>query len=555
MKTPLSRPAYEALVHAVGAANVSEDPGVVVNYAWNAMFADPGANKISAAWPSAVVLPGSTDEVQAVVKACNEYGIRFRAFSTGLVSTNGQPGVAYVILDLRRMNSMVIDADNMVAEIGPYVTAGQLQAEAMKHGLTCHIIGAGPPHSPLASATSMNGIGISGATTGINFRNLLSFEWVTPQGDVLRVGSAGCGAGWFSGEGPGPGFRGMIRGDVGTMGGLGVFTRIGFKLHPWAGPGSLRSTGTFPQLGIEIPEHFKVYHLSWKTWEAAAEAGMRFNASRVADFWVRIPPDNIGWILTASNNEFVERAQAGNLPPAAQDANQRSWTVVTMARSEAEARYKAKVMACIIADTGGREVAMQQIEQQVLARNLITSCYVIRAFRPTGMAASSMGILDSFRLLPKVMGRSEVLLAEGIRDGHFASSGKEGVWAWPNEGRYLWAESLPMFSPQQPASYAAAIRYMLRTGTSLQTHPYGINGFIAGPTTDMFGPKLGFANEWMRKVKRQYDPQNLSIPQHYVGPKKPVEAKLWSIGHRFLLTKWGAPVFKAFTESMFKQRN
>lgn len=145
MKTPLSPKPTQHWPEAVGAANVSDDQSVLVNYAWNAMFADPGCNKISSVWPSAVVLPGSTAEVQAVIKACNRHDIRFRAFSTGMVITNGQAGVAYILIDLRRMNSLVIDAENQMAEIGPYVTAGQLQAEALKVGLTCHIIGAGPP--------------------------------------------------------------------------------------------------------------------------------------------------------------------------------------------------------------------------------------------------------------------------------------------------------------------------------------------------------------------------------------------------------------------------
>lgn len=255
MKTPLPPEVYQALAAAVGAANISDDDSTVASHAWNALGGDPGANKLSAFWPSAIVLPGSTEEVQAVVKICNRHDVRFRAVSTGVFSTNGKAG-HYIILDLRRMNGLKIDARNQIAEIGPYATAGQIQAEAMKHGLTCHIVGAGPPHSPLASAAAMQGIGISGATTGANYRNLLSFEWVTPEGEVLRVGSAGCGAGWFSGEGPGPGFRGMIRGDTGTMGGLGVFTKIGLKLHPWRAPTrGVESVGSFPQLGMKIPEN------------------------------------------------------------------------------------------------------------------------------------------------------------------------------------------------------------------------------------------------------------------------------------------------------------
>jgi len=502
-------------------------------------------------WPSAVVLPGSTEEVQAVVKICMRYSIRFRAISTGVMSNNTTAG-HYVILDLRRMNRIVeLDARNQMAIIEPYVTAGQLQAEAMKHGLTCHIVGAGPPHSPLASATAMQGMGISGATTGINFRNLLAFEWVTPQGEVLRIGSAGANTGWFTGEGPGPGFRGMIRGDIGTMGGLGVFTRIGYKLHPWAGPTQLSSTGVFPQLGVELPENFKLYHLAWDTWEGAAQCALEFTATRVADFWVRMPPGNLGWLLTATNNEFVERFCAANLPAAARHENGKAWTVLTAATSATEARYKAKVMEHIIAKTGGRVVELTPQHAEILARNLITSCYILRVFRPALGGVTSFGVLDSFRLLPQVMNTAESMLADDIKRGHFASSDTEGIWSWANEGRYLWSENVPTYSNEDKPAAAAAVRYFLRLMERLAKSPIGVNGFAAGLAADLVGPRLGFANEWMRKVKKTYDPQNLSIPQHYITPEVSGLSKAWPKARKLLLSRWGAPLFKFVTDRMF----
>lgn len=556
MKTSLSREAYGALAAAVGKANINEDDSAVASHAWNALGGDLGPNQLSLAWPSAIVLPGSTAEVQAVLKLCSRYGIRSRAVSTGVFSTAGKVGEHYVIIDLRRMKGLKIDAKNQVAEIEPYATAGQIQAEAMKHGLTCHIVGAGPPHSPLASATAMQGIGIAGATTGVNFRNLLSFEWVTPEGEILRVGSAGCGAGWFSGEGPGPGFRGMIRGDTGTMGGLGIFTKIGLKLHPWRATAPVESTGAFPQLGMKIPEHCKLYHLAWDSWEDASEAAIQFNLSGVADYWVRIPPHDLGGILTATNNEFVAHAQAGNLPEAARNENGKAWTVLTVALSEAEARYKAKVMQKIMADTAGRDIPIAPEHAEILARNLVTSAYVIRAFRPALGGISSFGVLDSFRLLPKVMNTAEEMMADDIAAGRYASAGPDGVWSWPNEGRYLWAENVPTHDANDKRTAAATIRYYLRLAERLLKNPIGVNGFVTGPASDLVGPRLGFANVWMRRVKNQFDPKNLSMANHYISPDQTVEGKVWPIARRILLGRWGAPLFKFITDRMAtKNRN
>ena len=49
-----------------------------------------------------MVLPGSTEEVQAVVKTCNRYKIKFKAFSTGWGFWGGPGSECVIQLDLRR---------------------------------------------------------------------------------------------------------------------------------------------------------------------------------------------------------------------------------------------------------------------------------------------------------------------------------------------------------------------------------------------------------------------------------------------------------------------
>ena len=99
--------------------------------------------------PVAAVLPGSAEEVQAIVKACNRFKVKYRAHSTGWVWLITPMAENVVILDMRRMNRILeIDKKNMFAVVEPYVVAAQLQAEAMKVGLNCNLIGAGASCSP-----------------------------------------------------------------------------------------------------------------------------------------------------------------------------------------------------------------------------------------------------------------------------------------------------------------------------------------------------------------------------------------------------------------------
>ena len=136
---------------------------------------------------------------------------------------------------------------NQIAVIEPYVRAIDLQTELIKHGLTCHIVSSGASHSLLASHAAAWGYGTSGASTSFSGRNLLGVEWVLPTGEVINLGSAGSGCGWFSADGPGPSMRGIVRGFQGTLGGLGVFTKCAIKLYKWDGPREWEVEGQSPK--------------------------------------------------------------------------------------------------------------------------------------------------------------------------------------------------------------------------------------------------------------------------------------------------------------------
>ena len=121
--------------------------------------------------PVAVVLPGNTEEVQAVVKSCNRYGIGYKAHSTGWGPWASPGAMGIVQIDMRRMNRIVeINEEDMYAVIEPYVVWATLQAETMKRGLNCVTIGAGGNCSALASITSFNGIGYNNYSMGMNER-------------------------------------------------------------------------------------------------------------------------------------------------------------------------------------------------------------------------------------------------------------------------------------------------------------------------------------------------------------------------------------------------
>src|SRR4030042_613951 len=150
----LSKEVYQALEDIVGPKNAASDPAVLVSYefplAVTSIHLGPhyGTNTPRG---GAVVLPANTEEVQKIVKLCNKYKIKFKASST-FWGAMGYPSSENTIqLDMSRMNHVLaIDSKNMFAVIEPGVINGNLQAEAMKLGMTPHLIGAGASCSPLA---------------------------------------------------------------------------------------------------------------------------------------------------------------------------------------------------------------------------------------------------------------------------------------------------------------------------------------------------------------------------------------------------------------------
>ncbi|MBN1190603.1 MAG: FAD-binding oxidoreductase [Dehalococcoidales bacterium] len=366
----ISREEYKELEEVVSDANISDDPALLDSYAfqWLAEVVRPGQSHFMPR-PVAVLMPGSTAEIQAIVRICNRYRTRVKPYSTGwyFYGAPQKDGDNTVQLDLRRMGRILeIDEKNMFTVIEPYVICANLQAELMKRGLNLNIIGAGASTSPLASATSYSGPGPSSFWMGHNSEVLLGMEWVTPTGEVIKTGSLGSGAGWFCGEGPGPSLRGICRGARGARGGMGVYTKCALKLTHWPGPSQMPIEGTVPAYRSPIPENFRTYTLAFPSWEALAEAYYKIYDNEIGYLFHK-QFNMLGadlapafWLLyndpskTLSDiEEIARRPEVKELIEEMRCAFQ----IVMAGRSLRDIEFQDKVLERILADTGGWKVA------------------------------------------------------------------------------------------------------------------------------------------------------------------------------------------------------
>jgi hypothetical protein len=268
----LSREIYQAFEKIVGARNISDDIGIRESYrAIPAQSSDHrGPYSTKTPLPQAVILPGSTEEVQQIVLLCNQYNIQFKA-STTFWSVMGYIGSDNSVqIDMRRMRKIEIDDKNMYAVVEPYAIGAVVQAEAMKHGLNLNIPGVGCSSSVAASTAGWVGFGPQTIFMGAAQENMLAVEWVLPNGEILRTGSLGAGSGWFCGDGPGISTRAILRAKQGTAGSFGICTRVAVRLHPWPGPDHIPARGQAPAYRASLPDNFKAYTLCFPDWDAYA---------------------------------------------------------------------------------------------------------------------------------------------------------------------------------------------------------------------------------------------------------------------------------------------
>jgi FAD/FMN-containing dehydrogenase len=365
----LPKNVYAALEDIVGPENISDDPAVLDSYRYSlahtAIHLGPFFDTFTPR-AAAVLMPGSAGQVQAIVRLCNEYRIRFKASST-FWSAQGYPSEDNTIqLDMRRMDRILeIDEKNMFAVIEPGVIGATLQAEAMKVGLNTHIPGSGCSCSTLASATSYFGSGPSNLFAGWHYENLLGLEWVMPTGEILRTGSLGAGCGWFCGEGPGPSIKGVCRGFLGSKGSMGVYTKCAIKLFAWPGPPALPVEGRPPAYKARLPENFKAYTLAFPSWRAWADAvhmiwdaGIGYLAHRQFNMFGRELKFAMVKILTDPSRTLGDLEELLGQPEVrkATERSERDFQIVLAGMSRRDIQWQDRVLDEILSRTGGFKV-------------------------------------------------------------------------------------------------------------------------------------------------------------------------------------------------------
>ena len=209
----------DALRQAVGAAHVLTD-GELIAYEQDWRQRERGH-------ALAVVRPGTTDEVAAVVRACAAHGAAIvpQGGNTGLaVGSVPDASGTQVLLSLRRMDAVrVIDAANLTLSVEAGCILQNLQGAAQDAGFLFPLSLAAEGSCTIGGNLATNAGGTQVLRYG-NARELcLGLEVVTANGDIWN-GQSG-----LRKDNTGYDLRDLFIGSEGT---LGVITAATMKLYP-----------------------------------------------------------------------------------------------------------------------------------------------------------------------------------------------------------------------------------------------------------------------------------------------------------------------------------
>jgi len=538
----LSREVYEALEQIVGEGNITEEPATLDSYAYQWMaelVTEVSGGSRFLDRPEAVLMPGSVEDVQAIVKACNKHKIQYHCFSTGWGPWAAAPAKGQILMDLRRMDRIIeIDEQNMFAVVEPYCVAAQLQAEVMKVGLNNHISGAGGGTSVLANACTFQGGGPDVMYFSSPQDSILSIEWVMPTGEILQTGSMGSDLGWFCAEGPGPSTQGVIRGNLGGAGGWGVVTKIAIRLVNWPGPKQMPIEGTQLSYRTSLPEeNFKAAFPAFPSLQKFADAIYRIYDSEIGYIVHR---QFVMWgdelqaaflrIVTDPTKQLCDIPEMLETPEIQQLTKemQRNFQLIMVGMTPRDLEYQQKVLEQILKETDGWNIAAidEPDMQQYVLLFMLKLCFKSVNFIATG------GFADTYNSVatPDVWASGEIEAGKALLKkyaGRIADAGDQamGPIGGTSGGGVTGWEDFVFYDPQDADSVKAA-KEVSDEGDRLKAEqgrpPGGMLYGLAKSThadVDARAKMLGSLPEynWQRKIKEKLDPNGVGSGNYFWG--------------------------------------
>ncbi|KON70348.1 FAD-binding protein [Peribacillus butanolivorans] len=214
----LTKQVKQQLLSIVGPENYDDSKVECLVYSYDAT---PGYQSM----PNAVIKPGCTNEVAAIVKVCNEHKVPIIPRGSGTNLSGGTcPTEGGLVLLFNRMNSLIeIDEENLTATVQPGLITLDLISAVEKKGLFYPPDPSSMKISTIGGNINENSGGLRGLKYGVTRDYVIGLEVVLPNGDIIRTG------GKLAKDVAGYDLTKLFVGSEGT---LGIVTEAILKLIP-----------------------------------------------------------------------------------------------------------------------------------------------------------------------------------------------------------------------------------------------------------------------------------------------------------------------------------
>jgi hypothetical protein len=439
VKELIPKEAYRALECIVGSRYVTANPAECQAYTGRGYsFEFFWWHDISRR-PAGVILPETTEQVARIIKVCNHYGIPYLPGSTfgwvPLSSSNLRDD--FLVIDMKRMNELVIDEKNMYALVGPGVTYAHLQAEAMKKDLYTMVPAGGGGVGVLANHLTCGWGSLCYRITMSAPRRMNGVEWVTPEGEIVRLGSLvnGDDSGYWRG-GLGPGLLGILKGQSSWTGSMGVVTKMALKLYPFQ-PVRLEPEGIGCNTSVKLPSRTRWYNITFPSEEALWKAIREIARAQIAAYVNRVPSYMRELSRCRGDSEFRNmfwQSWRKLTPKAVADVHILRVLLIGYT-SQKQFEYEERVLTDIVNENGGTPLRTRQSDE---------ACFLYACAPDIWMATGSQLLittgLESLRCTVKM---GEEFQKRWTRDYKADALDQYGEWPWymPVElGRIAYSE-------------------------------------------------------------------------------------------------------------------
>ncbi|WP_256838552.1 FAD-binding oxidoreductase [Ornithinimicrobium faecis] len=212
---------------------VVTDPDILAGYRQDRAL-DPDAGT-----PLALVRPGTTAQVQTIIRWCASHGIKVVTRGAGTSLSGGSTAVdGALVLSTERMRDLSVDTATRTATVQPGLLNTEVKAAAVAHGLWYPPDPSSFEICSIGGNVATNAGGLCCVKYGVTVDYVLGLEVVLADGRAIRVGgrqikdSAGLP---------------LTKLFVGSEGVLGIITEITLRLLP-AQPPACTVVGVFPSV-------------------------------------------------------------------------------------------------------------------------------------------------------------------------------------------------------------------------------------------------------------------------------------------------------------------